>query len=529
MIIALFTGATILFGVFNTSFTENSKKYADFSDSWYSGTEEVDLKEIYKYREVTKKLPVLKQDTQLYLIVKDIYVDVYMDNELIYKYEDYNREFFGKSPGSYFIKIDVVREDSGKQIVLRMDNVYRDTSGRIKAVYLGDSSEVILDFVRDHILGIIIAVMILCIGIALVIVFVPLKIKRKIGLKMVYLGLFAIAVGIYLISDSKLLQLLSGNDYLYHMIAKISMLLITIPLMLFLDRAYEKSCNRSCISSLCILSILNFMISYSFHVFGISDYHETSKLTHATYILCIGYILFVCMKSFINGTKKEKQHTIGFICLCIFVLIDILMLYFGVMVETSFFTRVGVLIFLGLEGIQFMTEYIKLYGKQTKTILLRKLAYQDGLTGLLNRTSFMEDMERLKNIKTGLVAVFDVNDLKFVNDNFGHTQGDKLIINVSKTLITYLSNLGKCYRIGGDEFVFISEESDVDNKFQSACKQITKTLNQFNKKDSKYITSIAMGYSLIDENTSIERAFEIADAKMYEKKAMMKENQKKLK
>jgi len=521
--------ATILYGVFNTSFVKDQKKYNDFSDSWYYGTEEVNLKEIYKYREVTKNIPKLERDTELFFIVKSINTNVYIGNELVYTYEDYDKKLFGKTPGTYFIKIDVPREDSGKQIKLRMDNAYHDTAGRIKEVYIGDASEVILDFVLNHLLGTIVAAMIFFVGVALVIVFVPLKIKRKIGLKMVYLGLFAMAIGLFMVSDTKLLQLVNGNDYLYHMIAEISMLLIAIPLMLFLDRAYPKSCHRSSISIMCILSILNFIVNYSFHMLGISDYHETIKLTHTTYILCILYVLFVCIKSFINGTKKEKQHTIGFITFCLFALIDILMIYFGAMVETSFFTRFGVLIFLCFEGVQFATEYIKQYREQAKTEFLSKLAYHDGLTELLNRTSFMEDMERLKNIKSGLIAVFDVNNLKKVNDTQGHTEGDELIIRVSSALKTYLSTLGKCYRIGGDEFVFISLDNTLEDKFNSACKQITNELNQYNRRGSKYITSVAIGYSMIDEETSIDKAFEIADSNMYENKIKIKEKQKKLK
>lgn len=510
--------------VYCTPFSKNnniSKNYIDFSDEWYSNNEKVDFSKIYNYDKVTKKIPSLENDTQLYIIVKSINVNVYIDDKIVYKCLEYDKKKFGKTPGTYFIKINISKEDSNKNLILDVDNIYGDKTGRIKEIYIGDASEIIINFTSNNMWGTIIAAMITFIGLALITVFIPLKIRRKIGLKMIYLGLFALAVGTFMFTDSKLVQLLQDNGYFYHLISEISMLLIVIPLMLFVDRAYEKTSNRVCVSILCSISVFDFIIRYVLYALNILDFHESLRITHFTYILCIIYILWICIKSFINGTSKEKKHTIGFIIFSLFAFLDIILIYYGSMIETSFFTRIGVLMFLCLEGVQFALEYIKQYRNQNKIEFLNKLAYHDGLTELLNRTSFIEDKEKFKNETAGLIAVMDINNLKVVNDKFGHKEGDQLIINVASAIEDFLGPLGRCYRIGGDEFVFISLQGNIENKFNVACKKMRKELQKYNK-NNEYETNAAIGYSIINKDINIDKAFEKADENMYLEKQKMK-------
>ena len=64
-----------------------------------------------------------------------------------------------------------------------------------------------------------------------------------------------------------------------------------------------------------------------------------------------------------------------------------------------------------------------------------------------------------------LLALYDVNNLKYVNDTYGHQSGDEMIRRVADTLLAHLGSLGKCYRIGGDEFVFLSTAANSEKEF----------------------------------------------------------------
>lgn len=521
LIILIVSIFTIGFGMLQTNF-KNEKDYSNFSKEWYYNNEEITLSDIYKYDEVVKTLPILETDTQVYMNVKNINIDVYVEDELIYEHKEYNKDFFGKTPGSYFVKLDLKREYSGKQLILKIYNVYNDDSGKITEIYLGDTTDAALEFVKDHLLEFIMSSIIIFIGIILMTVFIILQRYKIMSLKALYLGMFALIIGVLMMMDCQILQFINGNAHLYNMISNICMTIVVVPIILFIDRAYRNTSNKTVADILCAIGFLNFIVCYILNMFNIYDYHQTLLITYITYLLCIIYIIYLTIKSTFNKEYKEMYHTFGLVCICIGTILDIIMTNMTTIIATSFFTRLGVLIFLSIEGVISCVEFLRIYRHHERTTLLHKLAYEDGLTELLNRTSFMEDMEKYKNIKTGLIAIFDINDLKKVNDEYGHTEGDNLIVTITDNIKECILNLGKCYRIGGDEFVFISTKN-VEKEFNEAYKKLIKNLNKYNKsKYKEYKVSLAMGYSVIDQKTSIEKAFNIADSNMYKNKKQIK-------
>ncbi len=103
--------------------------------------------------------------------------------------------------------------------------------------------------------------------------------------------------------------------------------------------------------------------------------------------------------------------------------------------------------------------------------IIRSHAYIDGLTGLNNRTSYMEYLQILEKRITDdpdtvfSVVVMDINQLKMINDDFGHDQGDRLIIETSNRIRDVFGG-NRVYRIGGDEFVAILDETDPSDKIE---------------------------------------------------------------
>lgn len=86
---------------------------------------------------------------------------------------------------------------------------------------------------------------------------------------------------------------------------------------------------------------------------------------------------------------------------------------------------------------------------------LRALSYRDELTGLHNRNRYMADVEKLAEGGSLGVIFLDVNDLKEINDRFGHGRGDEILRLCADRMTCSLPH-ASVYRIGGDEFVALA-------------------------------------------------------------------------
>lgn len=85
----------------------------------------------------------------------------------------------------------------------------------------------------------------------------------------------------------------------------------------------------------------------------------------------------------------------------------------------------------------------------------------DGLTGLLNQNSFLNRSEEM-NYTNGMLIVFDVDDLKHVNDVFGHVKGDLCLSIIADCIKKAYAKYGYCYRVGGDEFFVLLKNSRIE-------------------------------------------------------------------
>ncbi len=147
---------------------------------------------------------------------------------------------------------------------------------------------------------------------------------------------------------------------------------------------------------------------------------------------------------------------------------------------------------------------------------LRHAAETDILTHLPNRFCFENRYLSKENEKGYSAAVFffDINYLKTVNDTYGHTAGDALLIKAADTISACFMNEDKnnCFRVGGDEFAAVLIGCDE--------KQIKNVIDAFEKEQEKRFVSIAVGYAYTPDiaNSSFRNLFADADKQMYDAK-----------
>ena len=167
---------------------------------------------------------------------------------------------------------------------------------------------------------------------------------------------------------------------------------------------------------------------------------------------------------------------------------------------------------------------------ENKARMLREIANKDALTNVRNKAcydTFVEDMNR--KIETGetkfAVVMVDLNNLKSINDNYGHENGN-IYIKKGCSIICHIFAHSPVFRIGGDEFVAIFEGDDYENrdKFLSEAHGVFKNLSENTDMEPWHRVSAAIGSAIF--NVGIDKTFNDvfnrADKLMYNNKAEMK-------
>ncbi|MBQ8014499.1 MAG: diguanylate cyclase [Treponema sp.] len=165
---------------------------------------------------------------------------------------------------------------------------------------------------------------------------------------------------------------------------------------------------------------------------------------------------------------------------------------------------------------------------------INSLVYYDSMTGAKNKRAFIdvrnefnrkisEAKDKNEKLEFGVI-VFDVNNLKYLNDTFGHKEGDALIKNAC-ALITRIFSESPIFRIGGDEFVSVIAGKDFENRNELLTKfRSEMDYLQANKSKASEQLSIASGIAVYDAKNDVEfqTVFERADEEMYKTKIAMK-------
>jgi two-component system, cell cycle response regulator len=157
---------------------------------------------------------------------------------------------------------------------------------------------------------------------------------------------------------------------------------------------------------------------------------------------------------------------------------------------------------------------------------LRNLSLVDELTGLYNRRGFMTFAEQYLKLaqrkNKGLLLVFtDLDNLKQINDTYGHHEGDLALIRTAKTLRETFRKSDLIGRIGGDEFPIMAMEADRTTA-DTIKQHLQRNLEKYNAQtQSRYKLSLSVGVAYLDPDdldSSIDDLMERADQALYEQK-----------
>jgi diguanylate cyclase (GGDEF)-like protein/PAS domain S-box-containing protein len=148
------------------------------------------------------------------------------------------------------------------------------------------------------------------------------------------------------------------------------------------------------------------------------------------------------------------------------------------------------------------------------------LSFHDELTGLYNRRFINTEVKRLCNSRKLPISIIigDLDKLKNVNDNYGHTQGDKYIKKASDILKCIFRNEDIIARIGGDEFAVLLPETD-EEMAEKICDRIRDSFKKADNDDFPIPLSISLGCATMNsEDNDLIKYYKEADKQMYKNK-----------
>jgi diguanylate cyclase (GGDEF)-like protein len=147
----------------------------------------------------------------------------------------------------------------------------------------------------------------------------------------------------------------------------------------------------------------------------------------------------------------------------------------------------------------------------------------DALTGIKNKHAYLQTEVRMDRMIAAqrqepfAIVIFDVNDLKKVNDTAGHQAGDKYLCSATKIICDIFKH-SPVFRVGGDEFAVIAQGKDF-----SHIEELVGKMRDHNMGASRSGgVVIACGMSIFDNDECVANVFERADHEMYENKNQLK-------
>lgn len=154
----------------------------------------------------------------------------------------------------------------------------------------------------------------------------------------------------------------------------------------------------------------------------------------------------------------------------------------------------------------------------------------DPLTELYNRKGYFTAMEHERKERFTapyiMMLSIDMDKLKYINDTFGHAEGDKAIVEVAEAIRSVAKDKGVCARFGGDEFILTLPCSDDKREPAKIVGELRTHLDIYNNKNSDcgYEVSISVGYKTVknDEKLNIEELITATDQLMYKQKRSKK-------
>jgi diguanylate cyclase (GGDEF)-like protein len=454
-----------------------------------------------------------------YILIRGSLQDVVVaiGGNIIYSHD--LREEDGSIPyASLWHYIPVPADSDGLELTVFLSTPFEAMSGKVNEIYYGSYHGVNAHILINHGQGLIVGILTLVIGLA--IVFISLFVDKIKDNDVVYLGLFAIILSLWMISESRAMQFFIDSQYILGGLSYYALALLAIPMAVYLKRNILKDYVKIFHGVIIywMLLFIGVVVLQELDILGFFESVVITQISLLVSVLLTFVLLILNLKKHPKNqpTKTFLAYFAVFTGIAFFEFISFILEDFDLI---SVFVQGIVVIFMVVLFSRYILILNRNYHIRVERETLEKMAYIDKLTGSKNRHAFEEDLELLFNHpqskKQLKIVYFDFDDLKNINDNFGHDVGDQILKDGYLLIENTFGELGKCYRIGGDEFscIFVG----ISNKlYQQQATLFNQQVVEYNQdKDYEFRVSYGIAAYQPDKDVKPKDLVKRADHKMY--------------
>lgn len=482
-----------------------------------------------------KQLPMGLTDGYTFAFVgfyEDIRVKV--DHKICYYETAPKTGLFSRQAATGLVVVKLPADSSGKILTVEMPatSLYNGEVSILK-VYFGYDVEIYLKLlfeIRWHIIMMVIMLFIAIIDLGIHLILIHSNQKN---FKMFFCYTCLFFGSIWLSGESGLLFFAIDNKLFITWFKYAALILMLQTILYYFYITYSEAQMRFCqiLKYITYMGTFLFVVMFSTNILGIFSIGDF-------FIFVTSYGSVVVLSVMLIASQKILRHVTGIPLKInsdvnsdkgVFVLFTsnalILNYYHEYGQINQMYLYLGITIFailLTLDALKEINEQIAITQKKE---LYQVLATTDMMTGLLNQNQFILDFDEAELLKSNFyVVICDINNLKYVNDNYGHDSGNIIIIETANILKEVFSDVEdvKIYRTGGDEFTIIvksiTEETLIEKR-----KGFYRLVDEFDK-TLEYDYELASGYTIFDPavDKNAEDTKKRADKLMYRDKEMLK-------
>ena len=436
-------------------------------------------------------------------------VRIYIGGELRTVYDTENTRPFGKNSASGYVFCKTSGEDAGQEVRIELQCFTKKYSGVVNKVYCGDKSDIWSYIFHCYFMVTLIACAMLFAGLVVLIISLVLDIIYKTRFDLEYLGWCMLFGAVWMLGESKLRQLFVSNASILSNMCFFVVMLCPVPIMFYIDSVQQGRYRKVYHVAECITCV-NFVICTALQLLNIADFISTMFLSHLVIAGTFLTIFITICRDLIKGTAKHyKLPLIGLVAAMIAVMLEVTAVY-RVVSLSGIFIATGLVVLLVVTLIHTMDRIREL------ELARQREAREslDYLTGLPMRHKgeklILEKMQK----HDGCLGFVDMDNLKKINDVYGHKAGDCALRLVGAMLTECMENAVVC-RLGGDEFLFyLPEASEAEMSVR-----IRKLFDSFSA--AKNVTaetspaSLSCGLCMCRQGGNFEEYYIKADKALY--------------